>query len=150
MADFTLSAEIVGADKIKNAFDQFPAIAAKAIANALNQTANDIKEDAKKFAPHKTGALEDSIHVQEAQATAGIDMEAKVGTTKEIPYARAQEYGTVGMTINSHSKLGKAFSYIGNIPAKHYMKKSRDNAKPKLTQHLETALKIITRTMAEI
>lgn len=150
MADgnLTLSAEIVGADKIKTAFSQFPNVAARAIANALNQTANDIKEDAKNLAPHLHGYLMDSIHTEEAQATAGIEMEARVGTTKNIPYAKAQEYGTVGMEIHSHSRLGKVFTYIGNIKGKHYMKQARDNAKVKLTQHLQVALQRITKAMA--
>lgn len=149
MADYQLSATIIGADKLKAAFDNFGAIAAKNIAQALNQTAGDIAQDAKNLAPHKTGRLIDSIDTEDAQASQGLNMTAKVGTSKlNIPYARAQEYGTVGMTIHGRSKLGKRFDYIGNIKGKHYMKQARDNGKVKLTENSRAALQRITSSMA--
>ena len=59
--------------------------------------------------------------------------------SNRIPYARAQEYGTVGMTIHGRSKLGKRFEYIGNIKPKFYMKKGKEAAMPSLKINLETA-----------
>src|SRR5689334_11045754 len=123
MGDYNLSADIIGAKELENAIKEIGSVTQRAIMDALNKTAIQLESRAREKAPHKTGALWGSIHSEPAQAT-GDNIEAKVGTNLE--YARAQEYGTVGMTIKSHSRTGKPFTYIGNIKPKRYMKQGKD------------------------
>ncbi len=146
-ADYQLSVQILGAKELKDAIASVSGIALQAIKDALDKTAIDLEYKARGKAPHKTGALWTSIHTEPAQVTAD-NVEAKVGTTKNIKYARAQEYGTRGMTIHSHSRSGKPFTYIGNIPPKYYMRDAREEIKPEMTENMSAAAQKIVRHLA--
>lgn len=134
MADSLLSVTLIGADKLKKAFAENNAFAANELAKALNKAANDARQEAVKNAPHQTGRLWGSIHVENATPNNQV---AKVGT--KLSYARAQEYGTQGLVIRSHSSTGKPFTYIGNIPANFYMRDAKATVRPKLTAYLQEA-----------
>src|SRR5437660_1645858 len=135
---YNLSVSFIGAEELKRALDRGSQVAKEELAKALNKAANDAHQDAVSKAPHKTGRLWGSIHTENANAS---NLIAKVGTN--VVYARAQEYGTQGMTIHSHSRTGKQFTYIGNIKPKFYMKQALENVKPKLTNYLQEAARRI-------
>src|SRR4051812_12213915 len=119
MADYAITANIIGAKELTDAIKGVADVAQKAIKDALNKTAIQVENKAREKAPHKTGALWGSLHTEPARVTTN-NIEAKVGT--DLEYARAQEKGTVGMTIHSRSRTGKPFTYIGNIKPKYFMK----------------------------
>jgi HK97 gp10 family phage protein len=143
MAGYNLSINMLGVEELKKALENTSVVARQELANALNKAANDAHQDAVSKAPHKSGRLWGSIHSENASPN---NLVAKVGT--KLEYARAQEFGTVGMTIHSHSRTGKAFTYIGNIKPKFYMKQAFENVKPKLTNYLEEAARRIVEQMA--
>jgi phage gpG-like protein len=94
---------------------------------------------------HKTGALWGSLDAEYATPNNQV---AKVGT--KLSYARAQEYGTQGMVIHSHSKAGKPFTYIGNIKPKFYMRDAKAAVRPKLTEYLREASRRIISHFAGV
>ncbi len=134
MSDYTLSAQLLGAEKLLNNLSKSADYAKQELAKALNKAANDLQNKAVANAPKQTGRLKSSIHTQEAIPE---NLKAIVGT--KLVYARAQEYGTQGMTIHSHSKLGKQFTYIGNIRPKMYLHNAYDDIRPKLSGYLQEA-----------
>src|SRR5689334_20582962 len=117
MPDYTLTADIIGAKELTDAINGVSEVAKRAITDAVNKTAYQVEAKARANAPHKTGALWGSIHTNSEPGNLaraeGDNIVARVGTN--IAYGRAQEYGTVGKTIHGRSKLGKQFTYIGNI-----------------------------------
>ncbi len=143
MADSVLSVTMLGMDKLKKALAESSKFANDEMAKALNKAANEARQEAVKNAPHKTGRLWGSVHTEYASAN---NLVAKVGT--KLEYARAQEYGTQGMQINSHSRKGKAFSYIGNITPKFYMRTAKQTVKPKLSNYLQEASRRIVNRIA--
>lgn len=145
MSDYTLSADIIGAKELENAIKDIGSVTQRAIIDALNKTAYQLQARAVENAPHKTGALRNSLHTEPAQVT-GDNIEAKIGT--DLEYARAQEHGTVGMTIQSRNRTGKPFSYIGNIKPKKYMKRAKDETGTDYMNNMRDALAIITHYLA--
>ena|SRR5258708_23163804 len=144
-SDYQLSAKIIGAEELKTAINSIDQVAIKAIVDAVNITAQDFENKARSYAPHKTGTLWNSIHAEPAEVSSN-NVSAKVGTN--LKYARAQEFGTVGMVINSHSKLGKPFTYIGNIKPKLYFAKAKDAIRTEFTNNLARAMQIIVSHLA--
>ncbi len=144
-SDYQLSVNIIGAKELKDAISTVNSVARDALLFALNKTAIDLEASARSKAPHRKGGLWNSIHAQPAKVTQ-TNIEAHVGTN--LKYARAQEAGTQGMTIHSHSRQGKQFTYIGNIPPKWYMRDARNEIKPELTNNLEAAVKKIINHLA--
>ena len=141
MADYTLSVEVIGSEQLKAALSNVSSVARNEITKAVYKAALQTEHIAKELAPHDQGPLRDSIHAEPPQITP-TNVEAHVGTG--IKYGRAQEYGTIGMTINSHNKFsGKKFSYRGNIPPKFYMKKARLQVQPFFTDCLKFAVQQI-------
>ncbi len=144
MADGGLSAVILGAEDLKRSFDAAPKIVEEEFKKAMDKTAIDAECKARGHAPHKTGTLWRSIHHEPAQVTQN-NVISKVGT--DLVYARAQEYGTQGMMIHSHSRSGQQFSYIGNIPPKYYMKQAKEEVRPLLTRNISDATNKIIRRL---
>jgi len=134
MSDFSF--EIAGLNELMSRLAQAPVIIEQEMKKAIDATAIFAERSARALAPHQTGTLQRSIHASPAVVTSN-NVTAKVGTN--IKYARAQEYGTVGMTINSHSRNGTAFSYRGNIKPKFYMKQGKEQAMPMRDINLKTA-----------
>jgi hypothetical protein len=145
MADYNLSVQVIGAKELKDALASVDGFAREQIRLAINKTAIDLERKARDKAPHLHGGLYNSIHTQPAVVTQN-NIEAKVGTN--LVYARAQEYGTQGMTIHSHSKTGKQFTYIGNIKPHYYMRDAKNETKPELTDNLQEALRKIVSHLA--
>lgn len=149
-ADYTLSVDVIGAAKIKAVFDRADKICVNALKDALNITAYKLEYKARPLAPHDTGTLRSSIHADQDPGHLAVqtlnNVEAAVGT--KVKYARAQEYGTVGMTIHSHSKLGTQFNYIGNIRPKFYMKQAKESMRPEMTLAMQGALRVIIRELS--
>ena len=114
MADYLITAELVGADKITAALKRMPVIVATELSKALNISARGLRDLAAGNAPYLTGNLKTSIHPDDSTPA---KLEARVGTN--VVYARAQEYGTVGYPIST--RYGQ---YFGNIKAKFYMKRA--------------------------
>src|SRR5689334_19461481 len=101
MADggYVLSADVIGGKELAKALEQAGENGKQALADALNKTAVDLVSnlaDPTKT-PHKSGRLASSFAANPHYASPN-NLAAIVGTNVE--YARAQEYGTVGMTIN--------------------------------------------------
>lgn len=140
MPDYQLSVQILGANELAAALKSPNSIIVSELKKALDKTAMQLEKYARPKAPHKTGTLQRSIHREPAGLTAN-NVEAKVGT--KLDYARAQEYGTVGMTIHSHSRTGTPFTYIGNIQPKFYMRDARSDVRPDMTKYMTEAVKNI-------
>lgn len=141
-SDYQLSVDVIGASELSAALKSSNIVIIKALTDAVNKTAITLRKKAADNAPHDKGHLRDSIHVELAVATRD-NVTAKVGTSPNIPYARAQEYGTQGMVIHGRSKLGKRFDYKGNIPPKFYMKRAKEDIRPIMTTNMQAALKKI-------
>jgi phage gpG-like protein len=157
MSDYSLSVQVIGAKELKDALSSVDGFAKNAIKDAINKTAYSLQRQAVQNAPHKTGTLWGSIHTDSSPGhlaqVKGNNIEAVVGTNLE--YARAQELGTVGMTINvpngRRTKNGgrtKPYSFIGNIKPKYYFQKARDSIKPIFTNNLQDAMKKIVDYLA--
>src|SRR4051794_31538283 len=100
MADgYVLSADVIGGKELAKAMTQAGEVAKKALADALNKTAAELvtRVGDPKITPHKSGRLASSFPANTHYAQTD-NLVARVGTNVE--YAKAQEYGTVGMTIN--------------------------------------------------
>jgi len=138
-----LSVTLIGAEKLAKSIQSTSEFAKNELAKAINKAAVEADKQAVTGAPHLHGGLRSSIHVEKATPN---NLVAKVGTN--LVYARAQEYGTQGMTIHSHSKLGKAFTYIGNIKPKYYMRNAREYIRPKLHTYLQEASRRIVSHIA--
>ena len=150
MADDTLTVDVIGGAEIKAVFDRSSSICIKALKDALNITAYKLESKARPLAPHDTGNLRSSIHADQEPGHLAVqtlnNVEAAVGT--KVKYARAQEYGTVGMTIHSHSKLGTQFNYVGNIQPKFYMKQAKESLRPEMVVAMQGALAVIIRELS--
>lgn len=150
---YVLSADVIGGKELAKALQQSSEVAKKALADALNKTAVDVSSrlgDPQKT-PHKSGRLASSFPANTHYAQPG-NLVAKVGTNVE--YAAAQEFGTVGMTINvsngRRTRSGgrtRPYTYIGNIKPKFYMKKAKEWVKPKMTEYLRAAARTIISSM---
>ena len=55
MADYTLSADIIGAKDLTDAINGVSEVAQKAIKDALNKTASQVQSRAVQNAPHNSG-----------------------------------------------------------------------------------------------
>ncbi len=149
-SNYQLSVDLIGAKELKDAIDNVGSVATQAIINALNKTAYDLERLARSKAPHKKGGLRNSIHTDPAKVT-GTNIEAKVGTN--LKYAVYQEKGTAAHTVRVVNKkvlyskeTNTFYGKSANIPqmsGKFYMKQSRDEIKPELTNNLEAATKKI-------
>lgn len=150
MAESILSISLTGDQNILKGLKTGSAFASQEVAKALNKAANDVLQDAVSKAPHKSGRLWGSLHTgnpdSATSSATAMNMKAVVGT--KLAYARAQEFGTQGMVIHSHSKSGKQFSYVGNIKPKHFLTQAKSDVKPKLTQYLQLAAQRIVSYMA--
>lgn len=151
MSDYSITTEVIGAKELAEALNSIDGYAKSQIEKAINKTAYDIHNAAFLKAPHKTGNLRDSIHVDQdpghlAQVS-GDNITAVVGTN--VVYARAQEYGTIGMTIHGRSKLGKSFTYAGKIKPKFYMRDASDGQKQGYITNMKTALQNIINHLAQ-
>lgn len=142
---YVLSADVIGGKQLAKALEQAGEQGKRALADALNKTAVELVSnlaDPTKT-PHKSGRLAGSFGANPHYATPN-NLAAIVGTNVE--YARAQEYGTVGMTINvkngRRTRSGgrtRPYTYIGNIKPKHYVRNAKEWVKPKMTEHLREA-----------
>lgn len=147
---YTLTTQLVGAKELQAALSQTSTFAKEELTKALNKAANDVQNKAVELAPKQTGALKSSIHTEYATP---VTLTAKVGTN--LVYARAQEYGTVGMNINvpngRRTKNGgrtRPYSFIGNIKPKYYMKQAMENVRANFTNYLQIAASRIVAQMA--
>ena len=146
MADYQLSIDILGAAELKAAMAQASGVCMNILKRTLDKSAIDVEALSRANAPHKTGALRDSIHTSPAEAI-GNNVVAKVGVPKNVPYGRAQEYGTVGMVIHGKSSVGNSFQYIGNIKPKLYMKRAKDTLYPNFVKNMENAVGAIISSL---
>src|SRR5436309_205431 len=98
MAGYNLSVSFIGAEELKKALDRGSQVAKEELAKALNKAAQDAVNDMSRQggAPHKTGALWNSLHVGNPGSTSqwatADSLKAVVGTNLE--YAKYQERGT--------------------------------------------------------
>ena len=146
---YVLSADVIGGKELAKAMAQSGEVAKKALADALNKAAVDAssKLGDPQSTPHKSGRLASSFPANTHYAQPS-NLVATVGTNVE--YARAQEYGSVGMAINvkngRRTRTGgrtRPYTYIGNIKPKFYVKKAKEWVKPKLTEYLRGAARTI-------
>lgn len=158
---YNLKVTVIGAKELQDALTSVDEFAKNAIKVAINKTAYEFERRARANAPHKKGGLRSSIHTDQAPGhlaqVTGNNIEAVVGTN--LKYAKAQEFGTKGMTINVPNgraivRNGKTYgrtqpySFKGNISPKYYFKKARDEIKPIHTNNLQEALKQIVDHLA--
>jgi len=157
-SDYALSATMLGAEELKRVLSDVAGPALDALKFAINKSAIDIERAARDNAPHKTGTLWNSINAQQnpghlAQVTAN-NVEAVIGTNLE--YARAQEAGTVGMTINVTNgrmmKSGvrtKPYTFRGNIKPKWFMKRAKESYATQFVDNMEMAIKSIVNYLVK-
>lgn len=90
MADYQFNVKIVGEEDFVKFFKEMPDRIGREMADALNLSANQLRDNSAKNAPYGvTGNLKGSLHVEHATP---IKLEARVGT--DIVYGRPVEYGT--------------------------------------------------------
>lgn len=166
MSDYSLTLDTKDLEKFQEVVAKAPAKTIELVKNAVYASANSIRTDAKSFAPHKTGALQDSIHVEGPTATPG-NISASVGT--DLKYAPYQEYGT-GVYSEypgaSHepivitAKNKKALFWPGashpvksvtiqGIKPKLYMKQAFEKGQEKFTNNIKDALDKVVSFLAE-
>lgn len=147
---YTLTTQVIGAEELRKALSNTWSVAKEEVAKALNKAANDVQNEAVNLAPKDTGKLKSSIHTEYATPAT---LTAKVGT--KLVYARAQEYGTVGMEIyvsgrrikKGYQGITKPYTFTGNIKPKFYMKQAMENIRPKFSSYLEEAARRIIQHM---
>jgi len=157
-SDYILSVDVIGAKELAAALKSSNPTIIKHLTDAINNTALELERRARANAPHKHGVLRSSLAVGNPNTTSerarviGNNIQAIVGT--KLKYARAQEAGTQGMTINVPNGRAivrngrtygrtQAYSFKGNITPKWYMKKARDAVRPIMATNLEEAMKKI-------
>jgi hypothetical protein len=159
MADYSLSATVIGADTLAQALKNVGSVATKAISDAIDAAGYNIQAYAVSHAPHLRGALWGSIHYEQSPGhkarIEGDNIVGVVGT--DLEYARAQEYGTVGMTINvsrgraTSNGRTRPYTYIGNIRPKFYMRDAKEAGGPILSANLQSAVtKIIDSVRGQV
>jgi phage gpG-like protein len=149
-----LEVTIVGAARLGDAMKKIKDTTEKELLKALNKTAIQTERLARGKAPHDKGGLWNSIHAEPARVTAN-NVEARVGTNLE--YARAQEYGTVGMIINvpngrrtSTGGRTRPYTFKGNIKPHNFFKDAKQEIRPVLTENLQQASKNIISAIAGV
>ncbi len=144
MFDITLE----GADKLISNIANVSNIIRDEMKKAMTACAVDAERFARAQAPHDTGALRSAIHYEPAVVTSN-NVISKVGVNRAIKYARAQEFGTQGMVIHSHSSKGKQFTYIGNIRPKWYMRDAKIKVQPIIKARVTQAGRNIVKGLAK-
>ena len=145
---YTLSAQMIGTEEMKEVFSKVGDVFHKEFGSALEESGKTVERYAKSYAPVKTGSLAGSI-VSDKPIFLQDNVEVHVGTN--IKYARAQEYGTVGMMINvrngRRTKNGRTrpYTYVGNTRAKLYFKEGRDSS---VNQHEKNVKRALDNIMA--
>jgi len=147
MSDYQMSAEIIGAKELKEAFKKAPEVTARELKNAVGDAMNDLRNIASNSAPHRTGALQGSIHSQGPFATSN-NVHATVGSN--LKYAPYQEYGTQPHIILAKNKKALANTQTGQFfgrrvfhpgfPGRFYFKKAIESVRPKFTEYISRAV----------
>ena len=86
---YSISGEVLGGAELERVLTQFPDVAGRAFADALNKTGYAMEGLAKGIVPRHDGQLMDSIHTKEAKPNS---LEAAVGT--DLQYGKYVEFGT--------------------------------------------------------
>ncbi len=148
--NYTLTADIVGAKELSEAFAKAPTVVSSALKNAIAKTAYRVQAKAIEYAPIRYGGLRGSIRVEGPNVTTS-NVTARVGT--DLPYAVYQEFGTgvyagKGMITPKTARVlawkdrtGWHFAKaVKGVRGKFYFKKAKEEAKPFLTNALSDAL----------
>ena len=153
---YTMTAQIIGAKELAEAFRRAPEMVKKELYNAVYDGMRDLQNTARNTAPHKTGRLQASID-SEGPRVSGDNVTATVGTNVE--YARVQELGCgpfiivpVRRKVLADKKRGIIFGKIVHHPgikAKLYFKKSIEETRPRFTDFMQKALTRIVTYLAE-
>ena len=101
--------EIVGLTELENKLSNLDVKLGKALAEALEEIAGKICDDAKGFAPVDTGALRKSIRVEkkgklQVSVVAGGGGVVNPKTGREVNYAGFVEFGTSRMSPQPYMK----------------------------------------------
>jgi phage gpG-like protein len=156
---YRLSADLIGAQELADAFRRAPQITTKALSGAIGRTAFRVEAQAKQKAPIDKGILRGSITTPGPVATLG-NVEASVGTN--IKYARYHEegtgiYGPKKQPIRPKNgkvlawKSGGRWHYarqVRGVKPKWYFRQARDEARPYYTEQLRAALTEIVNQLA--
>jgi hypothetical protein len=156
---YRLTADVIGADELRRAFQQAPKLTLRELSRAIGSTAASIQGKAKQYAPVDQGILRASIHT-EGPHQRGNDVEAKVGTN--VKYAPHQEYGT-GIYGPKKRKIvpikGKFLVFkvgaetvfarsIKGVRPKLYFKRGIDESQPHFASSMRDALTAIVKGLA--
>lgn len=144
---YRLSADVIGAQELAEAFRRAPEITIKELSKAIGKTAFHIEAKAKQLAPIEHGNLRGSITTKGPTVT-GMNVEARVGTNVE--YARYQEEGTGIYGPNktpirpktvrrlAWKKGGQWFfaKEVRGVKPKRFFKQAREDAVPVFTENI--------------
>lgn len=175
MADYALTATLVGGTKLKQALASGGQFAREQLAIALNSAAQDVQNKAVELAPHKSGRLWGSLHVGGAgnigRNATPENLTAMVGTN--LSYARYQEegtglYGPKKQLIYPRNGKVMAFVPYGNVvdtgtgggvavfarsvkgvKPHWYLKQAFEQIKPNWTNYIQTAVQRIIQYLVE-
>lgn len=113
-----ISIRIDGLAELQDSLGNAPSELRESVKNAISKSVDAIIVTAHQLVPRKTGNLASSIlpRIENSGFTGIVYQDSGIAI-----YGRAQEYGTIGMTINGRSRLGNRYSYIGNIPPHPYL-----------------------------
>lgn len=156
---YRLSVDVVGAEELARAFREAPSLCTTHLSNGIERTARTVERLAKQYAPIEHGNLRGSINTKGPVVT-GSNVEASVGT--HLTYSRFQEEGT-GIygprktpIVPKNGKLlawkvgGKwAFARsVKGVRPKRYFRRSRDEARPVMTENMREAMREIVGALA--
>ena len=140
MSGYNMSAEIIGAKELAEAFLKAGDVTERELKNAVGQAMYDVANAASNTAPHLTGTLQASI----TQGTAGPfvttnNVIATVGTN--VIYAPYQEYGM--RADGSH--VVQHYSMPGT--GKFFFKNAIEKVKPKFDEYMQRAVAAILNAL---
>jgi hypothetical protein len=154
---YVMTATIVGADRLAEAFAKSPEIVGENMRDALNRSAFKAESIAKQEAPVQYAHLRGSIHTQGATSTL---LEARVGTN--LDYAIHQEFGTgiyagKGPIVPKRAKVlawqsGGQWHFaksVKGVQGKFFFKKAKEQSQPDMDRYIEDALNSIVTSLAQ-
>lgn len=156
----SLSAAIIGAKELKEAFDKSRETIGREFSKAVMKAGHEAESKAKSYAPIQYGPLRGSIHTEGPFKTVD-NVYAKVGTN--IQYAPYQEYGTGvyagrGMITPKRARVlawkskGGQWQFakaVRGVKGKFYFKKSKEETLPKLAEYIREAMSNIIYQLAK-
>jgi Bacteriophage HK97-gp10, putative tail-component len=113
VSGYRVSVKIDGLDQFASDLDNSPQMVIDELSTGISDSAQLMERMAEEAAPHKTGALQSSIHAEPPKVNQKT-ITGQVGT--DLDYAEYQELGTGIYAINPDGSNAGHSKYLGKIP----------------------------------